>query len=70
MHPGVVRSLSCGLANELNLHRPDFTALLDGEGTTNVNPTTTYGEQLASIRAIHPPARKALGALAIEIALL
>ncbi|WP_435217225.1 ASCH domain-containing protein [Streptomyces sp. bgisy034] len=47
----------------------DFEALLDGEGPANVNPTATRDEQLASIRAIYPPEKEALGALAIEIAL-
>jgi ASC-1-like (ASCH) protein len=47
----------------------DFEALLDGEGPANVNPTATRDEQLANIRAIYPPEKEALGALAIEIAL-
>ncbi|MBY8888572.1 ASCH domain-containing protein [Streptomyces sp. PTM05] len=49
---------------------PDFEALLDGEGAANVNPTATREEQLASIRAIYPPEKEALGALAIRIELL
>ncbi|MFI7140845.1 ASCH domain-containing protein [Streptomyces massasporeus] len=49
---------------------PDFAALLDGEGPSNVNPTATRDEQLANIRAIYPPEKEALGAFAIEIALL
>ncbi|MEU6373521.1 RNA-binding protein [Streptomyces sp. NPDC046909] len=48
----------------------DFAALLDGEGAANVNPTATRDEQLADIRAIYPPEKEALGALAIEIVLL
>lgn len=48
---------------------PDFDALLDGEGPSNVNPTATREEQLANIRAIYPPDKEALGALAIEIRL-
>lgn len=49
---------------------PDFEALLDGEGAANVNPTASRGEQLANIRAIYPPEKEALGALAIRIELL
>ncbi|MFD4971541.1 ASCH domain-containing protein [Streptomyces sp. NPDC058424] len=45
----------------------DFEALLDGEGPANVNPTDTREQQLTNIRAIHPPEKEALGALAIEI---
>ncbi|MEU6555709.1 ASCH domain-containing protein [Streptomyces sp. NPDC046915] len=48
---------------------PDFEALLDGEGPSNINPTATRDEQLANIRAIYPPEKEALGALAIEICL-
>ncbi|AEW95732.1 MULTISPECIES: ASCH domain-containing protein [Streptomycetaceae] len=44
-----------------------FEALLDGEGPANVNPTAGRDEQLANIRAIYPPEKEALGALAIEI---
>lgn len=47
----------------------DFETLLDSEGPANVNPTTTRDEQLANIRAIYPPDKERLGALAIEIAL-
>ncbi|MER8060067.1 MULTISPECIES: ASCH domain-containing protein [unclassified Streptomyces] len=46
---------------------PDFESLLDGEGFSNVNPTATRSQQLADIRAIYPPEKEALGALAIEI---
>jgi ASC-1-like (ASCH) protein len=49
---------------------PDFEALLDGEGPATVNPAASRDEQLANIRAIYPPAKEALGALAIEIELL
>lgn len=48
---------------------PDFEALLDGEGPANVNPVASREEQLANIRAIYPPEKEALGALAIEITL-
>jgi ASC-1-like (ASCH) protein len=48
----------------------DFEALLDGEGPANVNPAAGRDEQLANIRSIYPPAKEALGALAIEIELL
>ncbi|MCW8379605.1 ASCH domain-containing protein [Streptomyces justiciae] len=47
----------------------DFEALLHGEGPANVNPTATHDQQLANIRAIYPPEKEALGALAIEISL-
>jgi ASC-1-like (ASCH) protein len=47
-----------------------FEALLDGEGPANVNPTASRDEQLADIRAIYPPEKEALGALAIEVTLL
>ncbi|WP_416481270.1 ASCH domain-containing protein [Streptomyces sp. CL12] len=46
---------------------PGFEALLDGEGPAGVNPTADRGRQLADIRAIYPPEKEALGALAIEI---
>lgn len=49
---------------------PDFEALLDGEGPANVNPNSTREQQLANIRAIYPPEKEALGALAIEMELL
>ncbi|KND34159.1 hypothetical protein IQ63_17055 [Streptomyces acidiscabies] len=54
---------------ELNLYRQylDFEALLDGEGPAGINPTAARDEQLADIRAIYPPDKEALGALAIEI---
>ncbi|WP_282703107.1 ASCH domain-containing protein [Streptomyces sp. CC219B] len=45
----------------------DFEALLDGEGPSHVNPTATRDEQLTNIRAIYPPEKEALGALAIQI---
>jgi ASC-1-like (ASCH) protein len=48
---------------------PNFEALLDGEGPANVNPIATRDEQLANIRAIYPPDKEALGALAIQITL-
>ncbi|GHJ36899.1 ASCH domain-containing protein [Streptomyces sp. TS71-3] len=46
-----------------------FEDLLDGEGPANVNPTANREQQLANIRAIYPPEKEALGALAIEIRL-
>ena len=49
---------------------PSFEALLDGEGPARVNPAASREEQLANIRAIYPPEKEALGALAIEIELL
>ncbi|MFJ4849163.1 MULTISPECIES: ASCH domain-containing protein [unclassified Streptomyces] len=48
----------------------DFEALLDAEGAANVNPTSSRDEQLADIRAIYPPEKEALGALAIEMQLI
>ncbi|MGW7247677.1 ASCH domain-containing protein [Streptomyces decoyicus] len=48
----------------------DFEALLDGEGPSNVNPTSSREQQLANIRSIYPPEKEALGALAIGIELL
>jgi len=48
----------------------DFEALLAGEGPSNVNPNATRDEQLTNIRAIYPPEKEALGALAIEIEVL
>ena len=57
---------------EVNVKRvteyADFEALLDGEGPANVNPTACREQQLAAIRAIYPPEKEILGALAIEIA--
>ncbi|MGW0912928.1 ASCH domain-containing protein [Streptomyces sp. NPDC002784] len=47
----------------------DFETLLDGKGAGNVNPTATRDGQLANIRAIYPPEKEALGALAIKLAL-
>jgi ASC-1-like (ASCH) protein len=45
----------------------NFEALLDGEGPATINPTATREQQLNNIRAIYPPKKEALGALAIEI---
>ncbi len=47
----------------------DFEAMLDGEGSDNVNPTATRDEQLANIRKIYPPEKEALGVLAIQMEL-
>ncbi|MFY4723775.1 ASCH domain-containing protein [Streptomyces sp. LaBMicrA B280] len=49
---------------------PDFEALLDGEGPAKVNPNAGRDRQLADIRAIYPPEKEALGALAIKVELL
>jgi ASC-1-like (ASCH) protein len=49
---------------------PDFEALLDGEGSANVNPNASREEQLTNIRNIYPPEKEALGALAIHIELI
>ncbi|MFI1712670.1 ASCH domain-containing protein [Streptomyces litmocidini] len=46
---------------------PDLEALLDGEDPTNIDPTAARHRQLANIRAIYPPEKEALGALAVEI---
>lgn len=48
---------------------PDFEALLDREGPSNVNPTATHDQQLTNIRTIYGPEKEALGALAIEMKL-
>ncbi|WP_037908270.1 ASCH domain-containing protein [Actinacidiphila yeochonensis] len=48
----------------------DFETLLDREGAATVNPTASREEQLADIRAIYPPAKEALGVLAINIELV
>ncbi len=61
---------TCEVKVERVTEYPDFEALLDGEGPANVNPTATREQQLANIRAIYPPEKEALGALAIEIACL
>ena len=45
----------------------DFESLLDAEGPAAVNPTATRDQQLANIRAIYPPEKEALGALAVQI---
>lgn len=47
-----------------------FEELLDEEGPANVNPASPRDQQLANVRAICPPGKEALGALAIEIELL
>jgi len=59
---------TCDVKVERVTEYPDFEALLDGEGPDNVNPTASREQQLTNIRAIYPPEKEALGALAIEIA--
>jgi ASC-1-like (ASCH) protein len=49
---------------------PGFEALLDGEGPAHVNPDATREQQLVNIRSIYGPEKEALGALAIEVALI
>ncbi|MFJ9567769.1 ASCH domain-containing protein [Streptomyces fuscichromogenes] len=61
---------SCEVEVKRVTEYPDFQALLDGEGPSTVNSTATRDEQLTNIRAIYPPEKEALGALAIEIELL
>ncbi|MCX5162910.1 ASCH domain-containing protein [Streptomyces sp. NBC_00264] len=46
---------------------PDFEALLDDEGPSNVNPAASRDQQLTNIRAIYGPEKEALGALSIEM---
>ncbi|MDQ8702168.1 ASCH domain-containing protein [Streptomyces sp. LHD-70] len=46
-----------------------FEELLDGEGPSNVNPSSGRDDQLTNIRSIYGPEKEALGALAIEIEL-
>ncbi|MBU6532175.1 ASCH domain-containing protein [Streptomyces sp. NPDC057245] len=58
---------TCEVKVERVTEYPDFEALLDSEGPANVNPTTTRDRQLANIRAIYPPEKEALGALAIQM---
>ena len=58
---------SCDVKVKRVTEYPHFEALLDGEGAANVNPTATREQQLTNIRAIYPPEKEALGALAIEI---
>lgn len=61
---------TCEVKVERVTEYPDFEALLDGEGPTNVNPTASRDEQLANIRAIYPSEKEALGVLAIRIGLI
>ena len=61
---------TCDVHVEEVTEYPDFEALLDGEGAADVNPTASRDEQLANIRAIYPPEKEALGALAIKIKLI
>ena len=58
---------TCDVRVERVTEYPDCEALLDGEGPANVNPSATRDEQLSNIRAIYPPEKEALGALAIQI---
>ncbi|MET7779744.1 ASCH domain-containing protein [Streptomyces mirabilis] len=58
---------TCEVRVERVTEYPDFKALLDGEGPANVNPNAVRDEQLSNIRAIYPPEKEALGALAIQI---
>jgi ASC-1-like (ASCH) protein len=58
---------TCEVKVERVTEYPDFEALLDGEGPTDVNPTASRDEQLANIRAIYPSEKEAPGALAIRI---
>ncbi|NUV59070.1 ASCH domain-containing protein [Streptomyces sp. CAI-85] len=58
---------TCDVKVERITECPDFEALLDGEGPASVNPTATGEQQLANIRAIYPPEKESLGALAIQI---
>ncbi|MGW3461960.1 ASCH domain-containing protein [Streptomyces olivaceoviridis] len=58
---------TCEVKVERVTEYPGFEALLDGEGPVHVDPTATRDQQLSNIRAIYPPEKEALGALAIEI---
>ncbi|GGZ29057.1 hypothetical protein GCM10010300_85070 [Streptomyces olivaceoviridis] len=58
---------TCEVKVERVTEYPDFEALLDGEGPFNVDPTATRDQQLSNIRAIYPPEKEALGALAIKV---
>jgi ASC-1-like (ASCH) protein len=46
---------------------PDFDDMFDHEKVSNVNPTATLEQQLASIRLIYPAEKEALGVIAIEV---
>ncbi|MET8612715.1 ASCH domain-containing protein [Streptomyces misionensis] len=58
---------TCEVTVERVTEYPDFASLLDGEDPAGVNPAATRERQLADLRAIYPPEKEALGALAIEI---
>ncbi|MEU2307089.1 ASCH domain-containing protein [Streptomyces misionensis] len=58
---------TCEVTVERVTEYPDFASLLDSEGPAGVNPAATRERQLADLRAIYPPEKEALGALAIEI---
>ncbi|WP_026212441.1 ASCH domain-containing protein [Longispora albida] len=48
----------------------DFHSLLAAEPIGRINPGLTREQQLAVLREIYPPAKEALGALAIRITVL
>ncbi|WP_405749399.1 RNA-binding protein [Streptomyces sp. NBC_01411] len=44
---------------------PSFEDLLNSEDTAHIDPDGSPGELLAHLRSIYPPARKALGVIAL-----
>lgn len=48
---------------------PDFAALVQAEDTARIAPGMTADELLAALRALYPPDKEALGAVALEIEL-
>ncbi|MFJ4671543.1 ASCH domain-containing protein [Kitasatospora purpeofusca] len=48
----------------------DFPALLAAESPDRIHPELDAAQQLALLRAIYPPEREALGAVAIEVTLV
>lgn len=48
---------------------PDFAALVQAEDAARIAPGMTRDELLAALRALYPPEKEALGAVALEIGL-
>ncbi|MER8162327.1 hypothetical protein [Streptomyces sp. NPDC094472] len=46
---------------------PSFADLLSSEETARINPDGSPGELLANLRSIYPPAKEALGVLALAL---
>lgn len=60
VHPACVRRIAV---------YPDFAALVQAEDTARIAPGMTPDELLAALRALYPPDKEALGAVALEIEL-